>query len=468
MKKTLLVIILPVILTIISCENEKKSPENNVVACFELPADTVEVNHDVKFTNCSENSSFYQWNFGNSQSSSEENPTYQFPDTGTFVVTLLAKDEFDNSDLTEKTLYVKSHGDSIEEPSSVFKTYDDLDTLLLETFIEFYKYFEQLYLLDANYTNQINSQDDWRYLYSHSQTATDNKVSTFWNSSYKLINHCNTLEYYTENTSEPLTEIQKETILCNLKGVRAFVYLNLINWFGDVPLMTENPVSSSNLNPSRESIDKILAFIIEEANYIIDSTPNENILGYDYSIPKEMGFYLLCSANRINGETAKNKEILSEIMSVAKYPVSTNSPLTYSEIDTEFLFYFKIEADLLQESTWNFNEFIPVLSSSTLHLLYAESLLSEGTYTIDTETINKLLERNSLAKIDDTTTKSAMQEKIINLIMTDKFSLCNSFISLKSNDLAIDYLKIEEYKLLLPIPSREVNLNINMTQNPRY
>ncbi|MDR1683487.1 MAG: RagB/SusD family nutrient uptake outer membrane protein [Candidatus Symbiothrix sp.] len=42
------------------------------------------------------------------------------------------------------------------------------------------------------------------------------------------------------------------------------------------------------------------------------------------------------------------------------------------------------------------------------------------------------------------------------------------FFTLKRFGKATQILNIPEYKLLLPIPQREVQLNTNMTQNPGW
>lgn len=59
------------------------------VADFEIQTDTTCELYPVSFTNLSSNETSWQWDFGDGGNSSLENPVYQFPDSGSYVVTLM-------------------------------------------------------------------------------------------------------------------------------------------------------------------------------------------------------------------------------------------------------------------------------------------------------------------------------------------------------------------------------------------
>ncbi len=87
--------IIPVlaIFAIIGCREEEPEPMDNdaPIASFQYEVDPVEF-LTVTFTNFSQNATEYAWDFGDENTSSEENPTYTYAAGGTYTVTLTASD----------------------------------------------------------------------------------------------------------------------------------------------------------------------------------------------------------------------------------------------------------------------------------------------------------------------------------------------------------------------------------------
>lgn len=72
---------------IISCNDESKDIEPQVIADFSYEIDNCDF-FKVHFTNLSENATGFLWDFGTGDSSNLENPTYTYADVGTYDVTL--------------------------------------------------------------------------------------------------------------------------------------------------------------------------------------------------------------------------------------------------------------------------------------------------------------------------------------------------------------------------------------------
>lgn len=88
---------------IISCEKEEIAPEP--VANFTASKTSAEVDETIMFTNSSENATTYFWDFGDGNTSIDENPIHSYSGNGTFMVTLTATgDGRENS--TSKTITV--------------------------------------------------------------------------------------------------------------------------------------------------------------------------------------------------------------------------------------------------------------------------------------------------------------------------------------------------------------------------
>jgi hypothetical protein len=72
---------------IISCNDESKDTEPQVIADFRYEIDSLDY-FTVHFTNLSENATGFSWDFGTGDSSNLENPTYTYAMVGTYDVSL--------------------------------------------------------------------------------------------------------------------------------------------------------------------------------------------------------------------------------------------------------------------------------------------------------------------------------------------------------------------------------------------
>ncbi|GAA4792143.1 hypothetical protein GCM10023231_20140 [Olivibacter ginsenosidimutans] len=68
--------------SILSCKEDFRLPALDVVYQVQVSG------HDVNFTNQTEGGTAYRWDFGDGESSTEENPTHTYPSKGKFVATL--------------------------------------------------------------------------------------------------------------------------------------------------------------------------------------------------------------------------------------------------------------------------------------------------------------------------------------------------------------------------------------------
>ncbi|MFD1257798.1 PKD domain-containing protein [Mucilaginibacter terrae] len=64
--------------------------KQNIKANFTVPKSSYYLTEVVSFSNQSENGKSYTWDFGDGQTSSDENPTHAYSKPGTFIVTLTA------------------------------------------------------------------------------------------------------------------------------------------------------------------------------------------------------------------------------------------------------------------------------------------------------------------------------------------------------------------------------------------
>lgn len=117
MKTKLLLI--PLVLFALACGDENPvAPEP--VACFSYTPETaIKAGDEITFTNCSENATAYSWDFGDGNTSIEENPVHTYIQEGTYTVTLTSTGDGEENIITKDVIieavagYIKVNGNII-------------------------------------------------------------------------------------------------------------------------------------------------------------------------------------------------------------------------------------------------------------------------------------------------------------------------------------------------------------------
>ncbi|HLP52435.1 MAG TPA: PKD domain-containing protein [Chitinophagales bacterium] len=88
----------------IDCGGSCNACVNLPTVCFTAP-DSVQVNTNAAFTNCSQQATTYSWNFGDGQTSTLSAPTHSYSATGTYTVSLTGSNP-QSSNTTTKSIKV--------------------------------------------------------------------------------------------------------------------------------------------------------------------------------------------------------------------------------------------------------------------------------------------------------------------------------------------------------------------------
>lgn len=118
------------LISFIGCEPAPVEPEPDPkpVAQFLISSSEVTVGDEVNFTNLSENATSYLWEFGDSLNTTDEDPTHQYAQEGTFTVSLTAQKETE-SDQTSQTITVAPFPGQVE----TLKTGEKAEFFFLKT-----------------------------------------------------------------------------------------------------------------------------------------------------------------------------------------------------------------------------------------------------------------------------------------------------------------------------------------------
>jgi hypothetical protein len=124
--------------------------------------------------------------------------------------------------------------------------------------------------LDQLGDNSINSTttDNYRILSSGNYNAELGTVNSEWASQYAGIRQCNVfLENYQKATI--VSDQVKNQMAGEAKTIRAYMYMNLVSFFGDVPLITK-PLNIDEVYGPRNSKKEVIDFILAELQEATD------------------------------------------------------------------------------------------------------------------------------------------------------------------------------------------------------
>lgn len=113
-------------------------------------------------------------------------------------------------------------------------------------------------------------------LNAHTWTVDDKLILGPWQQFYKGVNDCNRIIYLFSDSTLKVDSVKRTRLLSELKVARAFWYYCLVDFFGNVPLVTSYNVPKGYL-PKTTSRDSVFNFCV---NQITDAIPNLKEDGY--------------------------------------------------------------------------------------------------------------------------------------------------------------------------------------------
>ncbi|PSL33557.1 RagB/SusD family nutrient uptake outer membrane protein [Chitinophaga ginsengisoli] len=128
-------------------------------------------------------------------------------------------------------------------------------------------YADELSLMEGN--------QEYQRCYENTLSADD---SPFWSPLYRCIQHCNMLLNGLEGSNR-ITPAVKQQLTGEAKCIRAFCYFYLVNFFGDVPLLTTTDLHK-NTTAGRSSTESVYDQIADDLQDAI-SLLREEYLGGD-------------------------------------------------------------------------------------------------------------------------------------------------------------------------------------------
>ena len=428
-------------------------------ATFE--ADKVEIaeGESVTFTDMTAGATAWTWTFegGTPATSTDQNPTVTYTETGVYEVSLVASSDV-STDTETKTGYI-----TVVDPYPTLATEAAVIESLEEAGEDLFDFLRFSLTFDGVLTNQVTlSNPAWQSISSHNFISTNAQIFKFWDTAYKLLYKVNNVIVSAPEVVE--NSSLEQSLVAQAKVVRAIIYLELVDYFGNVPIETTQKPSGADLIQSQTSdvIDLVIADL-SESESILPSTGN-NELGFTRDLAR--GFLIRAHLRNQSWNDALN--VSSQIINEGNYSLDANLSDIYTETSAEsFLSFeknstdFSIKFDF--DTYFTLGNYVPLFRLTEVYLAQAEASFNLGDSPTAQNSLNLIRPRRSQA-----TLTGISSGDILNQWETELDHEGLWFGTLKRYDKASEELMIDPFKVILPIPQAYIDQHPNLVQNPGY
>jgi hypothetical protein len=167
--------------------------------------------------------------------------------------------------------------------------------------------------------------------YKNSLLSSTANVDLFWNNSYPLIYKANAI-IEGLNASNSIPSSAKNQFIGEAKVVRAFCYFNLINLYGDVPLVLSTDYRVNATTP-RTSKDSVYRQIINDLSDAQGLLPQNYLTAGRVRPNKYTAMALLAKVYLYTNQWANAENISNQIINSSLYSLSPLNRVFYSNIN---------------------------------------------------------------------------------------------------------------------------------------
>ncbi|UCH14187.1 MAG: RagB/SusD family nutrient uptake outer membrane protein [Bacteroidales bacterium] len=199
----------------------------------------------------------------------------------------------------------------------------------------------------------------YRAMHEHIWNSEQSHTVRIWNQCYSGITLINRGIYQIESGALPIAE-GSESIIAELKTLRAFYYYILCDNFGNVPIVTDYDVEPDFL-PEQNTRQEVYDFIISEVNNNIGNL-SEDVNTLYYGRFNKWAAHTLLAKVYLNAEvytgTAEWDKCIEQcnlVMASEKYEMESNYSdvfVTANESSTEIIFAIPFDDDVDWEFGW--------------------------------------------------------------------------------------------------------------------
>jgi len=332
----------------------------------------------------------------------------------------------------------------------------DINDTLLFCYSKLYDYNEFLYLFDAVYSNTFPAPDGtWTDIYNHSPLTDNGKILMLWSDAFEIIYKANLV---IQSSEIVITDQQtKDQIIAQAKAIRAYLYYNLVNWFGEVPIELG---ITQGLIP-RNTTAEILAYLKQDATVASQMLPMNWPVSDNFRIPQSFAKELLSRAFLFTGSFIEAYSSTQGLINSGMYALNPD-PDNFTSAGTEIFWGFEKRNNTVFNDFFNKGSYVPVMRYTETFLITAEASFNTGNTVSAVNYINILNNRRGLPAITTLTSDVLFQHWNTELVKEG-----NIFTTLKRFGKAIS-LVASPHRFVVPVPQLFINSNPNLTQNVGY
>lgn len=346
--------------------------------------------------------------------------------------------------------------DSITE-DNFFQNEEMYRQALTGSYPKIRNYFENILILDAVRCKLID----------HNENINSNNpiLNDAWTGAYQSIHKLNLL---IEHSSDE-TQFDTKPYLSTSKVLRALIYLDMIQHWGDIPFVTKVITDpSSAMYVPRTNKDEILSALLTDLNesvpYLNEEAPHDQLL-----VSQDLANALIGTIYLERKDYNTAATYFERIIKKGNTPSVDNS--VYSDLNNKEALFTLVYNDINQPSQV-FSQYLkkgtlhPIYRNTGIFLNYAESLAAANRNSELLTVLNQIRVAGNMNPLQELPSKP--EYEIADLWKKFIGADYGYFALLKRLGIAVELLGIESYQQLYPIPITELALNPNMTQNPGY
>jgi len=192
---------------------------------------------------------------------------------------------------------------------------------------------------DAVKGGLAGDQSDIQFLEEFSYSNNNGYLEKIWKRYYEGISRANYLLYY--GPSIEMDETLKSRILGEAKFLRAYLYFNLVNIFGEIPLKLNPPLNQDEINKPKAPVAAIYDQIekdLTDAASVLDETYTGADLG---RATKGAAYGMLAKAHLYQQEWQQTLDAIQQVDDLGLYnlqPVYKNNFIDSTQNNSESLF----------------------------------------------------------------------------------------------------------------------------------
>ncbi len=356
------------------------------------------------------------------------------------------------------------------------QTTADAQTVLNNSYSGLLLAYSSMVVLDGMLSDDATctSQPNYCTYDNFTMTATDPNIATLWSGTYNLIGGLNRV--IKDVPGMDAAADQKADLVAQAKGLRAYIYFIMAQYFGDIPI--HNDITST-LFPgiSRSTISDVYNTIITDLTAAAADLPVTRATG-QVQLTKPAAYGLLAKAALWKKEYYTAAGYVAQVTASSSYTLSTvNTWFTsatnaeniwspsFSNIGILIPWYY---AGVFPSTTV---KLCPVLRYGEILLIDAEAQIALGHYPAAEQDLNALLTRRSLSTVS-ITNQSDGAAALQAAWQTETYRQGDRFVNLLRWGIAAQVLGpngfVNGTNNLLPIPQSLLNGYPGLRQNPGY